>query len=279
MMIRKNLDVKDLVSSDLFFPPIWENKTIFAEDPELQICPFNMRIVDLEYESPYELFNDQHIFKKNKVSKHLSDSRPGLSMATSETEVNEESKEKHEMQFNYVYVGKIQGENKTELMRYLSQSDDLDIFQQEAIQVIIDYKWDTYTKRFFLKKLLLYFIFLLNLYIDIDIVFIDERREREKDIFYFLRKAFGIIIQGFFFTYEMQQLYIAGHEYFFDLWNYFELGGIALYSIAVFEDYYHDIITDQCKMFYVFTILFGLVKVLFLVRVFKNLSFLVMMVI
>ena len=32
------------------------------------------------------------------------------------------------MQFNYIYIGKIQGENKLDLMKNLCQSDDLDIF-------------------------------------------------------------------------------------------------------------------------------------------------------
>jgi len=50
MMIRKNLDVKDLISSDLFFPPLWESKTIFADDPEMKIMPYNLELEDLEFE-------------------------------------------------------------------------------------------------------------------------------------------------------------------------------------------------------------------------------------
>ena len=184
------------------------------------------------------------------------------------------------MQLNYLHLGEIQGENKTDLMRFLSQSDDLEIFQQESIQVIVEYKWETYTKQFFLNKLAMYFLFLMVLYIDIDRVFIDYYHDgRDKGPGYILRKSIGICIQAFFFTYEMQQLYNAGKEYFSDIWNYFELAGIGLYTMAVYEDWYHDDISDACKIFYVFTILFGLIKVLFLVRVFRDLSFLVMMVI
>ena len=145
--------------------------------------------------------------------------------------------------------------------------------------MIVDFKWETFTKQFFLQKLAIYFIFLINLYIDIDLVFVEVPQEREKGVYYLFRKFIGILIEGFFFSYEMQQLSKSGQEYFSDPWNYFELAGIVLYSSAVFEDYYHDEITDACKILYVLTILFGLIKVLFLVRVFKNLSFLVMMVI
>jgi len=183
------------------------------------------------------------------------------------------------MQFNYIFIGKIQGENKTDLMRYLSSSDDLELFQQEAVQMIVDYKWDTYTRQFFLNKLIIYFIFLGTLYTDIDFVFIPLEGERDKGLYYLCRKAVGIMIQMFFFSYEMQQLYKAGQDYFLDMWNYFELAGIGLYSAAVFEDYYHSEITDLCKVFYIFTVLFCLVKVLFLLRVFKSISFLVMMII
>mmetsp|Transcript_14472 Transcript_14472/g.22443 ORF Transcript_14472/g.22443 Transcript_14472/m.22443 type:complete len:151 (+) Transcript_14472:5568-6020(+) len=150
------------------------------------------------------------------------------------------------------------------------------------MRMIVDYKWDTYTRQFFIDKLIYYFGFLVVFFIDIDYVFIEEdphSDERTKGAWYIARKTMGILIQMFFFIYEMRQLYKSGREYFLDIWNYFELGGICLYFAAVANDWINDDITDVCKMLYVGTILLSLVKVLFLLRVFKYISFLVSMVI
>ena len=51
------------------------------------------------------------------------------------------------MQFNYIHLETIQGNRPITLSRTLTESEDMCIFEQEAIQCIIDYKWDTYAEK------------------------------------------------------------------------------------------------------------------------------------
>ena len=56
MMINKGINVCELVTSDLFYPPIWTEKTIFSENQEICIEPYNNDINDLEHDDPNRLF-------------------------------------------------------------------------------------------------------------------------------------------------------------------------------------------------------------------------------
>ena len=46
------------------------------------------------------------------------------------------------MQYNYIFMEEIQGGNKLEVSATLKSSDDIELFEQESIKNIIDYKWN-----------------------------------------------------------------------------------------------------------------------------------------
>lgn len=54
------------------------------------------------------------------------------------------------------------------MTRTLKDSEDLALFEQEAIQIIIDYKWETYARNSFLVKLFIYSFFLITFYVDLE---------------------------------------------------------------------------------------------------------------
>ena len=58
MMIRKEMDVKELVSSPIFFPQIWKNLCLFSSCKEQRYQPYYGDIEDIEYEDPRSLFHD-----------------------------------------------------------------------------------------------------------------------------------------------------------------------------------------------------------------------------
>ena len=45
------------------------------------------------------------------------------------------------MEYNYIYMEEIEGENKIDISKTLSACSDILVFEQELIQHIIDYKW------------------------------------------------------------------------------------------------------------------------------------------
>ena len=56
-MIDRNLDTKELVGSELFYPSLWSQKSIFSDKEESEIIPYNNNLEDLELENPYKIFN------------------------------------------------------------------------------------------------------------------------------------------------------------------------------------------------------------------------------
>lgn len=79
----------------------------------------------------------------------------------------------------------------------------------EAVQVIIDFKWNTYGRRWFMLQLVIYIIFLFFFYIDMQSMFNTEFRNqnRRKDKIFMLNKAVCFSVQFFFMFYEFSQFY------------------------------------------------------------------------
>lgn len=87
-------------------------------------------------------------------------------------------------------MANIQGDDKLSVSRTLKDCSDLELFEQESIQHIIDYKWATYTRSFFLCKFFLYSIFLVFFYIDIEhaLTVRDANGKRAKDGLFYVCK-------------------------------------------------------------------------------------------
>lgn len=198
-----------------------------------------------------------------------------------EEEVKELNAEQYEMIYNYLWLKKIRGVIPIALTRTLNQSDKLSLFEQDVIQIIIDYKWNTYTEMYFKKKLYFYIVFMVFFIYDLEtLVIVDEHGHRVKDALYVFRKSMCFIIGFYFLVYEVVQCLNMGKaEYFGDHWNYFEVFGILIYWFASILDIANETVSDLSRMCYVLALLFSLVKILFLIRVYKNLSFLVTMII
>ena len=78
----------------------------------------------------------------------------------------------------------------------MKNCDDLNLFEIEAIQTIIDYKWIKYTKNVFLAKFIVYLLFLITYISDLESlnVTLPDTDLRIKDVGFYLRKAWcGIV--------------------------------------------------------------------------------------
>jgi hypothetical protein len=123
-------------------------------------------------------------------------------------------------------------------------------------------------------------LFLLFFYIDLESLHdSDEQGNRIKGTLFIVCKTVCLVIQMWFFKYEIFQLSKEKKEYFTDFWNYFELLGIILYTTGALLDIFSDQVSDACRIMFVCSLMFALIKVLFLIRIFKSFSFLVMMTI
>ena len=187
----------------------------------------------------------------------------------------------YEMLFKYINIEAIQTDDKTELMRSLNnvEESEIDIFNQEAIQAIIDYKWQVYGLNFFLSKFYLYILYMFTLYYDLETLNEDFKNgKRTKDIWFIIRKSVCFLIQLIFIIYEIIQFKKDMIDYIHDYWNYIEFCSISLFIWASSLDMLWEEISDLCRVIYVCCLIFSLLKIIYLVRVFKNMSKLVMMI-
>jgi hypothetical protein len=83
----------------------------------------------------------------------------------------------------------------------LKHSEDLELFEQESIQVMIDYKWETYTKNFFLFQLILYSLYLISFYSDMQSLRGDHEK-RSKDNLFWCNKILGLTLHLGYLAYE-----------------------------------------------------------------------------
>jgi hypothetical protein len=88
-------------------------------------------------------------------------------------------------------------------MEVLAETDSLDLCENITIQTIIDFKWETYAYKFFLKRFKLYSAFLC-IYIA-NIYFSVFRSEIEAAAFYILAvlRLVGLWILIIFLKYEI----------------------------------------------------------------------------
>ena len=86
----------------------------------------------------------------------------------------DQSNEEFEIKFNYINLESIQGGNKISLTKTIVESNDLQLFEQDLIQRIIDYKWSTYAQHFFLKNFFLYVFFFLFFCWDLQTINIED---------------------------------------------------------------------------------------------------------
>ena len=105
-----------------------------------------------------------------------------------------------------------------------------------------------------------------------------ETGNRIKDARFYLNKAVCIFIQIGFLVYEFLQLRLEGaSEYFSDFWNYLEVGGIIIFTIAALCDIAMDKLDDSITVLFVISILLCIIKLIYLVRVFSTFNFMVTM--
>ena len=166
------------------------------------------------------------------------------------------------------------------MTRTLKDCSDINLFQQESIKSIIDYKWDTYGRDFFLYKFYFYAVFLIFYYADIHTMdLVGEDGLRRKDLMFYVIKGVCTLINLVFFFYELYQMKNDGLDYFYDSWNYLELFGNGLYQLGAVLDFLNSEIDDTTRIVVSFSLILTLAKVVYLIRVFKQLNFLVTMLI
>ena len=136
------------------------------------VVPYDRDVEDLDFEKPDVFFGEYNDDKGD----------------------DQESKEKFEMDFKFIYMHKMQGASKIELSKVLSQCNDIHVFNQDLIQRIIDFKWDTYAKNSFIIKFLVFVLFCVLYYFDLESIPDGNGEIREKGAFFWISKSVCCLI-------------------------------------------------------------------------------------
>lgn len=132
-------------------------------------------------------------------------------------------------------------QDKRELMRALLSSGRVDVFENLAVQTIIDFKWTKYTKKFFEKQFYLFlvftvlFIFDMFLAIDIRANSISFQKEGLTDWRMKVSVALTlscVFILLYFAAYEVKSAMKNVKAYMSEFWNLIDFALIFLYIIT-----------------------------------------------
>lgn len=152
--------------------------------------------------------------------------------------LKQQKQEEFEMQYNIINIGNIEGDDKLSISRTLKDCNDLELFEQESIQMLIDFKWNTYTKHFFMVKFFLYVTFVFFYYVDIEtgLLHMQLHVSRFDHMSFVLTKGITMFIMFLFLLYEIQQFVIDKAAYIRGGENYLELMGITVFFVGAYVD-------------------------------------------
>jgi hypothetical protein len=106
---------------------------------------------------------------------------------------------------------------------------DETIIEKESIQIIIDFKWDSYARKFFSLQLGLFTCFIIAFIFDVVAVSKNSHIFSNYDSNQVIARIISIAILIPFAIYEIANILITGGKYFEKFWNINDLLLIALY--------------------------------------------------
>jgi ABC-type methionine transport system permease subunit len=113
----------------------------------------------------------------------------------------------------------------------LMKIDKIDetIIEKESFQIIIDFKWDSYARKFFSVQLGLFICFMIAFIFDVVAVSKNSHIFSSDDFNQLIPRIISIVIMIPFAIYEFANIEVTRTTYFKIFWNYNDLLLIALY--------------------------------------------------
>ena len=141
------------------------------------------------------------------------------------------------------------------------------------MQVIINFKWNTYTYRYFRNYFVLWLLF--NAIFIIDISFCNKNYGADNDLALYFSRGICQFILLWFFKIEIRELFKNRWYYFSSGWNVCDLVLQLVYPAYILVSFLHKSDFYVIKSFQSAIIMLSFIKLLFFLRIFKNLSFLI----
>jgi len=154
-------------------------------------------------------------------------------------------------------------------------NNDPEILEIETIKTIIEFKWQAYTKIFFLIQLFMIFVVAVAFIVDVVAIADNHRKVNTVDLAQFIARIICITILSILNLYEGYNLIINPNDYFDNFWNFNDQLLFLLYlSYFVLTFAYPSQLyaIKSLQMALTISIFFKLSQ---LIRIFSKFSFLV----
>lgn len=190
-----------------------------------------------------------------------------------------------EIEYNIVSMPGLIHERPERFMKLIQEAsnNDLSFLEIPVIQMVINFKWQHYTKGYFMWQLAKNLIFLASFILDLIFMNpkgLDEGSHESMVGSIVTRSICGVIMLDHL-HYEVKQLKLMGFKGYFttDFWNTIDALLIASYASYVpiafcFEFDYYAVRALQCGVLFLFAI-----KLNFYLRIFDKMGFLVQMIV
>lgn len=180
-------------------------------------------------------------------------------------------------------------EDKGELIEAISDSDELGIFRTQLVIDLVDYKWDNFGQFSHLIGFSIHIIYSLCLMRYINNVFLESGVEIVKDEnmkrtspdppphhSWLVILAAGLVYPLY---YDGTQACRQGWDYLNDVWNYVDLLHIFLGYYNIYLQLYNGTWSVFSKKIMIIVTAICLIKTFFFLRIFKQFSYIVTMII
>lgn len=177
-------------------------------------------------------------------------------------------------------------EESGQLMGAISESDELEIYKTDLIQDMVEYKWDKFAgaQHRFGAGIHLCYQFVLIFYVN-DTFLVNKRKMDEKGIttngpesnVNYMYAIFVCLLYPLF--YDGTQAYKQGLEYLRDPWNYIDLSHFLLGFLNIYVQMKTDTYGIISKTVMIWVVFLCLIKTFFFMRIVKDFSYIVKMII
>eukprot|EP00347_Sterkiella_histriomuscorum_P000920 403374018 len=168
-----------------------------------------------------------------------------------------------------------------DFIRNLIDSQNLEYYETEFIQTVLNFKWDTYTNKFFINQFYLYLVFLISYVTDLYFFTInagvadeEDSRSTVQQLVLKLTCVGYLLLQEYYEFSMLRRIGIV--EYTTDLWNIIDQAMTLLYFVIVIVDI-QEIAYNGIVILHSVMLILVFIKLCEILRVFQGFSYQVSM--
>eukprot|EP00347_Sterkiella_histriomuscorum_P023209 403335532 len=193
-----------------------------------------------------------------------------------------ENDQQHPIEYFLVNLPETLTFQPQQLQKVLSEAESIELFEFLALQTIINFKWQRYTKGFFQTQFSIFLIFCFSFLFEIlySLILVDKAQDPPLDnrniYVLYSSQAVSLSVLIYFFIYEIKQA-MKQEGYFQEIWNFFDYTLSICYIVLISLEATLTPSHDSIVILKVSIVSLAFLKISFFLRIYDGFSFLVSM--